>query len=225
MKVSRHVMIISGGSCDQEFAKQFLAKNSIDTVIAVDGGLKIADEIGRIPDYIVGDFDTIESDIIQKYTSMADSKCTHAPKILEFCPEKDDTDTEIAIRLCIQLGAKKVTIVGATGTRLDHTFANIHLLKMLLEAGIEAAIYDQNNKIYLINHKISLTKQNLYGNYFSMLPLTEKVTEITLKGFKYPLNRKDISFGTSLCISNEVVEDTATVELGQGILIIFESKD
>lgn len=225
MKASKHVMIISGGNCNQELTKELLEKNQIDTVIAVDGGLKICDEIGRIPEYIVGDFDTIEADIIQKYRDMVDSKAVNAPEILSFNPEKDDTDTEIAIHLCIKLGAQTVTIVGGTGTRLDHTFANVHLLKKFLDAGIKAAIYDKNNKIYLIDHRLELLKENLYGKYFSMLPFTEQVMGITLEGFKYPLCKKDISFGTSLCISNEVEKATATVEFTHGILIIFESLD
>lgn len=225
MKASKHVMIISGGSCNQELTKELMRKNEIDTVIAVDGGLKICDELGRIPEYIVGDFDTIEARIIQKYGDMVNLQAANAPEILSFQPEKDDTDTEIAIRLCIKLGAQTVTIVGGTGTRLDHTFANIHLLKKLLDAGIKAAIYDKNNKIYLIDHRLELLNENIYGNYFSMLPFTEQVTGITLTGFKYPLSKKDISFGTSLCISNEVVEPSATVEFTNGILIIFESLD
>lgn len=225
MKESNHVMIISGGRCDCELVRRLILDKTIDTVIVVDGGLKIADELEIVPNYIVGDFDTISQDIMEKYRRLSESTGNIKPKILEFCPEKDDTDTEIAIRLCTQLKPEEVTIVGATGSRLDHTFANLHLLKMLLDEKIQAAIYDENNKIYLTDNNLRLLKKSLYGPYFSLLPFTEKVTGLTLIGFKYPLTNKEISIGTSLCISNEVIEDTAYVELEQGILIVFESMD
>lgn len=225
MKESNHVMIMSGGNCDSELVRRLILDRTIDTVIAVDGGLEIADELELIPNYIVGDFDTISQNIIEKYRKLSESTGNLVPKILEYHPEKDDTDTEIAIRLCIELKPEEVTIVGATGTRLDHTFANLHLLKMFLDEKIDAAIYDGNNKIYLTDRELRLSKKSLYGPYFSMLPFTEKVTGITLKGFQYPLTNKDISIGTSLCISNEVIEDSACVEFKQGILIVFESLD
>lgn len=225
MKESNHVMIMSGGNCDSELIRRLILDKTIDTVIAVDGGLKIADELEIVPNYIVGDFDTISMDIMDKYRKLSEATGNLAPKILEFRPEKDDTDTEIAIRLCIDLKPEEVVIVGATGTRLDHTLANLHLLKMFLDDKIQAAIYDGNNKIYLADQEFSLSKKSLYGTYFSLLPFTEKVTGITLKGFKYPLTNRDICIGTSLCISNEVVEDTASVKFEQGILMVFESLD
>lgn len=217
-------MIVTGGSCDKELTERLLEEQQVNTIIAVDGGLKILDELNLIPDYIVGDFDTIDPNIIKKYKELH-AKQADAPIIEEFCPEKDDTDTEIAIRLCIRLQCKKVILLGATGTRLDHTFANIHLLKQLLDKGIEAYSYDKNNKIYLINQPKALLKKDCYGTYFSMLPFTEEVKKITLTGFKYPLYEKDIEFGTSLCISNEVIEESARVEFSEGILVIFESMD
>jgi len=217
------VMIITGGRCNLQLVRELIIDLKINTIIAVDGGLKAADELGIIPDYVVGDFDTIDTEIIKRYREMSNKN--EKPIILSFQPEKDDTDTEIAVRLCVELQADSVALVGATGTRLDHTFANIHLLKMLLDERIPAKIYDDNNKIYLTDRSINLNRSNLYGSYFSMLPLTEKVTDITLHGFKYPLTKHTLHFGTSLCISNEVVEDQASIELNEGILVLFESRD
>lgn len=225
MKDRNHVMIITGGACEDTLVERLIKEQQVDTVIAVDGGLKLADRLQLMPDYIVGDFDTIEPEIIERYKVLTKRHESNAPKVLSFRPEKDDTDTEIAVRLCIELKVKKVTIVGATGTRLDHTLANIHMLKNFLESGIEAAIYDCNNKIYLTDHNLVLRRDQLYGENFSMLPFTESVTGITLKGFKYPLKNKTISLGTSLCISNVVLEETASLEFDTGILIVFETLD
>lgn len=224
-KHDKRAMIVTGGYCDKGLVTQLLEQNHVDLIIAVDGGLRIIDELGLKADYIVGDFDTIEPTIIRKYRDLTNEQEINTPVIQEFQPEKDDTDTEIAIQLCIQLSCCNVILVGATGTRLDHTFANIHLLKQLLDAGINASIYDNNNKIYLKNQSFIIHKSETYGTYFSMLPLTECVKNVTLTGFKYGLQNHNVEFGSSLCISNEVVEDTAQVEFSKGILILFETKD
>ena len=225
MKNSNQIMVISGGACNGELVRRLIIEKAIDTVIVVDGGLKVVDELQIMPNYIVGDFDSIDERLLSKYKKFAENDSMDAPIIKTYSPKKDDTDTEIAIRLCIELKPQEVTIVGATGTRLDHTFANMHLLMKLLEERIPAAIYDGHNKIYLIDQPIRLYKKNLYGPYFSMLPFSETVSGITLKGFKYPLDNRKISLGTSLCISNEVVEETAQLMLKDGILLIFESLD
>ena len=143
----------------------------------------------------------------------------------KYNPEKDNTDTDIALKLAIQLKSSNITIMGALGKRMDHALANIHILKETLEVGIPCEIRDSYNKIYLIKDNITLTKNNTYGKYISLIPLTTTVEGITLKGFKYPLNNACLSIGLSLGVSNEIVEEVATIELKEGILIVIESKD
>ena len=143
----------------------------------------------------------------------------------KYNPEKDNTDTDIALKLAIQLKSSIITIMGALGKRMDHALANIHILKETLEVGIPCEIRDSYNKIYLIKDNITLTKNNTYGKYISLIPLTTTVEGITLKGFKYPLNNACLSIGLSLGVSNEIVEEVATIELKEGILIVIESKD
>lgn len=218
-------MVISGGTCDCDLVRSLIIERAIDTVIAVDGGLKVVDQLEIIPNYIVGDFDTIETHMIERYREMKNSSGNGTPIILEYRPEKDDTDTEIAIQLCKKLQPDSVALVGVTGTRLDHTFANFHMLKQLLDSNIDAAIYDQHNKIYLKHQSFQVKKRNLYGPYFSLLPFTETVPGLTLRGFRYNLENYDLTAGTSLCISNEVVHDVADVEFRDGSLLVFESVD
>ena len=108
---------------------------------------------------------------------------------------------------------------------MDHALANIHILKDALEANIPCQIIDGYNRIYLINAEKTLEKDKVYGKYISLIPLTSTVEGLTLKGFKYPLNRYNLPIGTSLGISNEIIEDIAHIEMEKGILIVIESKD
>ena len=129
------------------------------------------------------------------------------------------------MQLAIQLKSSNITILGALGKRMDHSLANIHILKYALDAQVPCQIVDEYNKIYLINKNQTLYKDKTYGKYISLLPLTSKVEGITLKGFKYPLEKYSLSVGISLGVSNEIVEEVVNIKLKKGILIVIESRD
>lgn len=212
-----NILVVSGGNIDIKFLEEIL-KNNYDSIVAVDKGLESLYRLEKVPTYIVGDFDSVDNNIIEFYRNK------NIP-INEYNSEKDFTDTELGLELSINLNPDKITIVGGIGSRLDHTLANVHILTKCLEKNIECEIIDVHNKIYLINNKREIERKNLYGKFFSIIPLTSEVQGITLKGFKYPLENYTLSIGKSLGISNEIVESIATVEVKSGILIAVESKD
>lgn len=216
----KRILIITGGSISEEFASEYLKEQDFHTVIAVDSGLITAYKLGIAVDYILGDFDSVPGNILNDYRS----KFRNAI-IQEYNPEKDATDTHIALNVSLELGADEIVLLGATGTRIDHMLANIHLLYLPLNKNIKASIVDEHNKIYMINKNTTIYKAKLHGPYLSVQPFTEKVTGITLKGFKYPLNNYTMYIGDSLGVSNEVVNEQADIILNEGILIIIEAKD
>lgn len=215
----KRCLILTGGKLSLAFAGSFLKKSKYEKVIAVDGGLEAAKELGIIPDVIVGDFDTVRLEILSYYRKME-----HI--IWEVHqPEKDDTDTELAIKRALAMNCSHITLLGATGGRLDHMIGNIHLLFPCLQKGTYAEIVDTQNRLYLIDGEHIFRKDAVWGKYISFLPLTQEVKGITLKGFKYPLTDRDIFIGTSLCISNELVEEEGRIMLSDGVLITVESHD
>ena len=107
----------------------------------------------------------------------------------------------------------------------DHIRDDIHLLFPCLQKGTYAEIVDSQNRLYLIDGEHTFRKGETWGKYISFLPLTEEVKGITLRGFKYPLTDRDISIGTSLRISNELVEEEGTITFSDGVLITVESHD
>lgn len=214
-------LIITGGRLDLAFAGSFLHEKSFDCIISVDGGLKYTEHLNLIPGAVVGDFDTVEPSLLEKYRKL--------PGILwdVHRPEKDETDTELAINTAMKLGCTSLCILGATGGRLDHEWSNLHLLKLCLDAGVEAFLLDRQNKVYLLSEGRTFTPELAYGKYVSFLPFTENVRGITLTGFKYPLYKKNIRIGAEagLCISNEIAADQAEIRFDEGILICVESGD
>lgn len=221
----KRCLMISGGPLDKEFAAGFLKGREYGFVIAVDAGLAVSMELGLSPDLVVGDFDTLGRERLEAYRQ---------DRALAFDihqPEKDETDTELAFRAVLKYGYSQVDVLGATGGRLDHEISNIHLLAQGKKRGLSVNLYDARNRIYLLDAAVDketfFHKETLYGKYVSFLPLTEKVQGITLNGFKYPLHKKNISIleNPSLCVSNELAEETAVMTFEEGLLICVESHD
>ncbi|MCI8584319.1 MAG: thiamine diphosphokinase [Lachnospiraceae bacterium] len=215
-----HTLIISGGSIEVDLALLLLEKN-YDHIIAVDGGLGFCMEQKIRPTRIVGDFDTLPPKILKWYREHTKIE------IRKYNPVKDATDTQIAVELALELGSQEITILGGTGTRLDHVLGNIQTLYMALEKGVDCRILDGHNRIRLIRERWVIKRAEQYGTYFSLIPYTEEVYGVTLKGAKYPLRDYHFTiFGTgSLGVSNEIMEEQVEISIKKGILILIESKD
>lgn len=218
----KKTLIISGGNVNLEFAAKYCEKEQFDYFIVADNGLKVAEDIGITPDYIVGDFDSISPLILYKYENRNDVS------IRRFMPEKDFTDTYAAIDIAIEGGSFSIHILGGTGSRLDHTIANILMLQMALEKGVEAIIVSENNRIRLLGRKcrrIIIKKENY--KYVSLIPFTPVVTNITTVGMKYNIEKynmyvdKEISRG----VSNEILGSEGEISIDEGTLIVIESND
>ena len=212
-------LIVSGGSLNKEFVTKVVGQGRYDRSLAADSGMNALYAAAVTPDIIIGDFDSADKKILAFFQQN---------KEIDFCtlnPEKDDTDTEFAIRESIRRGADSITIIGGTGTRLDHVLGNISLLGIGLEEGVRMELLDAHNRICMIDHSVTLKKKEQYGNYLSLIPYNGKVTGVTLKGLKYPLHDYTMGGFNSLGISNEIVDDEASIELTSGQLLVIESRD
>lgn len=209
-------LIVGSGN---QFSDDFINKHYswADFVIAADGGFKTLNKANLAPDVLLGDFDSIAEDLLQK------AKAMEGIEIVQFPSHKDYTDLELAINLAIERGTTKLVIIGASGTRLDHTTANIHLLYKLLEYNIEGYIEDEHNRIYMVDKELVIEKNSEYK--VSILPLPPFVRGVSTTGLSYELNNADLSFGAGLGISNEFCDEKATISVREGLLIVFISKD
>ena len=212
-------LVVTGGSIDISFVKDFLQNRKYDWVIAVDAGLEILNSLHIMPDEVVGDLDTVESSVLNEYRDNP-SVTFEIHK-----PEKDETDTELALLTAARCGCDRVDLLGALGGRMDHEISNIQLIYQFVKQGMEVCIYDAQNKLYLLDGGKVFRRSELYGKYISFMPLTEVVSGLTLKGFKYPLNRRRIELGSCLCISNELNGEEGIMEVESGVLICVEAHD
>ena len=217
--MNKRTIIVSGGMLEEEFVLSILKSQDTEFIIGVDKGIEFLYKHKISPNYIVGDFDSVSEDIITYYTEE-----TKVP-IKRLHPVKDASDTEVALRLCLEMERKNIVILGATGTRIDHVWANVQTLKIGLDKGEEVCIMAAHNRIRLLNRGVSLHRKTAFGSYFSFFPLGGEVQDFSIQGAKYPLSHATLLPFDSLCVSNEFAEDEVKVTFSEGIVILMETRD
>ena len=167
-----------------------------------------------------GDFDSVSSEELKFIED-------RVIELKKYKPEKDETDMELAFNWALDQGPSIIRLFGATGGRLDHLFANVHLLLNQLKTKNTAKVclIDRNNIIFIKEAGSYTIEKITTKKYISFVPLTLNVHNLTLEGFKFPLKNRHISIGSTLCISNELISDYGTFSFSEGILIVIRSHD
>ncbi|WP_408010943.1 thiamine diphosphokinase [Pseudalkalibacillus sp. A8] len=186
--------------------------------IGVDEGVLYLQKRDIKPIAAFGDFDSISG---EEFTRLQEKQM----ELYTFECEKDMTDLELALRWTIEQRPEKIILYGATGGRLDHELINIQLLKVGLEHKIEVEIVDRDNIIVMRSPGSYTIEASHEFPYVSFLPFSPLVTGMTLVGFRYPLEEAKIEWGSTLCISNELVTKKGTYSFDDGIIMMIRSKD
>lgn len=139
-----NILILTGGSIEPSFAKNYIAQHSWDRILAADSGLEFCRAADILPDRILGDYDSARKETVHYYRE-------HFPeRMVTYPSEKDETDTELAVSLALEAGADHMTLLGATGTRVDHLLGSLQLLVKACAAGADCVIVDAHNRIRLL---------------------------------------------------------------------------
>lgn len=212
-------VLICGGCIEEEFSKKVLEHIHPDCIIGIDRGLNFCYRNRIVPQYILGDFDSIDKEILEYYENQQEIP------VKRYKPEKDATDTRIGLELALKLGSSRIFILGATGGRLDHYMGNLQSLIVPLSKGAEAWILDSQNAITVLDKRTEIHKAEQFGKYISFFSMGDKVEGLTLTGFKYPLKEYTMINSDGIGVSNEIQDDTAVVDFRQGLILMIMSKD
>ena len=204
--MSKRCVIISGG--------EFFSIDKVssdDFVIACDKGYEYARRSGIVPDLLVGDFDSYDGNVCD------------GVRVQKYKKEKDDTDTMIAFRFAVENGFDEIYMYCALGGRLDHTFANLQSAAYAVKNGVFVKITDSVTELYFISHsKLRITEKK--GFSLSLFSVTDKCTDVSISGAKYPLHGATLTNTYPIGVSNEWENGFADVSVGEGILMIMLSK-
>lgn len=209
------VLIVGSGNMESTKLMQQTAAVA-RLLICADGGARYFAEAGLTPHILMGDFDSIDPDIRRTFES-------EGVKIIKYSTNKDYTDMELAVNYALEHGATRIFIMGATGSRIDHSLSNLQLLHKLLDAGVRGVILNEHNRVYLIQDKITISRMD--GYKLSLVPATPTVEGVTTEGLAWPLFNHTMRMGTGLGISNEFNADKATVRISSGRLYVILSRD
>lgn len=190
---------------------------SYDYIICADGGAHHVYNMGLTPDLIVGDFDSVPNEVLAHFKKLK-------VEVRDFPPEKDLTDTHLAIDMALEKKPTYIGLFGATGNRMDHTLSNINHLLYIKQNHVEGILIDDYNEIFLANNEKTTIKGN-QGDIVSFISISQKTEGITLEGFKYPLNDRTLHQGDSLCVSNVMAGSTAILYKTTGDLLVIKSRD
>lgn len=206
------LIIAAGPESEYGYIRSFLAARPDCVIACADGGLRHAQAMGVTPDLVVGDFDSHSAENIPG-------------DVIRLTPEKDDTDTQHCLRTLLERGCPEVTVVCATGGRLDHMLANLSLAEQAWRCGGRCRILDRQNLIFLHEGGCQHFKTDPDYRFFSIVPLDETLYGVTIEGAKYSLDRATVTRAGMISISNEPLEPQYRIEIAQGRALIVLSRD
>lgn len=207
----RCVIFANGEITDQERVKAFLHPD--DYLIAADGGMRHLQTFGLTPHAVIGDLDSLPA----VETLRLEQAGT---RLFRFSPHKDETDLELALRHALTIEASEICILGALGTRLDQSLANILLLALPELAGRKAYIVEGNQIAFLARGgEPPIRIEGQEGDTISLIPLAGDAIGVTARGLQWPLNRETLYFGRTRGISNVLRAPPAAVQLEHGLLL------
>lgn len=202
----KHAAILVGGQLEiTDNVLKHARKTNL--VIAADGGARHAKALNLKLDLWVGDFDSSEG-----------LAFPGVPR-LEFNPDKDSTDFELAIAAAKEAGATRATVFGAFGGRFDHTLAiALSAAKNALE-GFEITLESgfETGWILIPNSTLKLSLQQ--DQTFSLLALSPLITGLNIRGAKWNLKNATLEFGTGYGISNLAL-GTVQLKLETGFALV-----
>ena len=211
--MTENVIIISGGRFgDPIFFKKKIAEIGAALIIACDGGVRHLQQLGIKPDVIIGDMDSIEPAQLTSYSAQG-------VKIIKYPANKDFTDTELALDYALNLKPTAIYIWGALGGRIDHTLANVFLLRKGQKAGIKTYLIDEYCEAFIVDKKASFVDAK--GVTVSLFAFSFKVEGLSLSGFVYPLKDAVLMMGESLGVSNIINKAHAKISVRAGKLLVI----
>lgn len=208
-------LIVSSGNID-DYSLLYRLTNEYDYILCADGGLNHLMKISKTPDLVLGDLDSVSKSAL-KY--IRDKKI----KVIRYPVLKDKTDTELAICHMLKINCKEVALIGVTGSRLDHSIANLLMLRDLSKNRVNGKIINGKNTVYYVDDSIVLNRNEDY--YVSVIPLGLEGIVVSMEGFFYPLEKEDIKFASTLGISNKIIKDRGIIKIHKGEALVIESTD
>ncbi|KAF0152127.1 MAG: thiamine pyrophosphokinase [Ignavibacteria bacterium] len=201
-------IILANGDKPKKSVVAFLKKKGYATLICADGGANSAQKLNLVPDYIIGDFDSIDKSVREFFSD----KCS----IIQI-KRQNDTDVEKCLKFAIKKGFTDVMLLGATGSRLDHSFCNLGLVLKFFEQ-IKIKILHENSLLEAVDGSVTLKASA--NEIISIYGIDQKTT-ITSNGLKYILDNTALPFGEKESTSNVALANSVSLDIKRGRIFLI----
>ena len=186
-------------------------------VVAADGGAASLERLGRRPDVLVGDLDSVPGALVDRLRADGVPVERHPT-------DKEASDTELALRRAMSAGADEIIVLGAVGgERLDHQLANLLLLADPALAGLAVRIVHGPTTVRVARGGEELELAGRVDDLVTLLPIGGDAHGVTTDGLRWQLAAATLSMGPSRGLSNVVARAPASVSLEEGTLLVVET--
>ena len=208
------VVVVASGELDER-DERWVA--SADMLFAADGGAASLDRIGRKPDRLIGDLDSVSADLVERLGA-AGTRIERHPT------DKEASDTELALAAAIAAGGTDIVLLGGVGgPRLDHEIANLLLITDPGLAAVDVRLVRGETTVRVLRGGGTLALERADGGILSLLPVGGDATGVTATGVRWPLGGAVLRMGGSRGLSNELIHATASVSLERGTLLVVQT--
>lgn len=201
-------IILANGKPPRKNVIEFLKRKDYNIIICADGGANSARRLNIIPDYIIGDLDSIEKSTLKYFNGKS---------VIKRINRQNDTDVEKCLKFAIYKKISEAILVGVTGDRLDHTFCNLGIVLKFFDK-IKLNIIAENS--YLSAYSGNIELNTFPGETISLYGFNLK-TKITSEGLKYPLNKTQLPFGVRESTSNVAVKNRVKLKITGGKIFVI----
>jgi thiamine pyrophosphokinase len=201
------VVVAGGGPLRPEVA----ADVAHDTrVLAADGGLAHALELGLAPEAVIGDLDSAPAPLVAEAEQ-------HGVRIVRHPSAKDATDLELALDEALAFGPRRLVVLASAEGRLDHLLSALLLLGSPRYAAVELDARFGPALVHVIRGERELEGRE--GELVSLLALHGSAEGVRTQGLAFPLTDETLEPGSSRGVSNVFLGQAARVSVARGVVL------
>jgi thiamine pyrophosphokinase len=199
------VLIFAGGDSPTGWLAEEVPES--DLVVAADSGYDLAVRSGFAVDVLVGDMDSITTDVIPGHVIVERHE-----------RDKDATDLELALVRVVEHRPQRIVVVGGAGGRVDHELATAGLICSDRWSQVEEIDWVTDRAwSYVVRDRRRIHGD--VGAIITLIPVGGPVFVIETRGLRWDLANATMPAGTTWGVSNEFTGPVADIHVGEGSLL------
>ena len=211
--MKRAIIFCNGDLSDVSPVRKYISKNTL--LIGCDGGASHILSLGKTPDVVIGDFDSLSRGKQKMLTEKG-------VRFIRYPKDKIYTDSELGLMFAQEQGCGEIIITGIRGTHTDHLFANLALLAKKKYTSLDMKIIDGKETITLVRKRIRIRGKT--GDTVSLIAIRSGATGVVTKGLFYPLKNGALAAWSAQGLRNHLTSTRAEITLQKGALLLIHQK-